>query len=118
MGHKLKLAITFDPVLLPRVDAAAKSLGISRSKYIEQACLTVLNETEHVGRALGNEAVREAFFRAMTDPKVLRGMSEAMGLDLTPQQEKLAAKLLPAVNKEMKDEYSGRSGGKSKRPGK
>lgn len=110
MANKLKLAITFDPVLLKRVDAAARGLNMSRSAYMESACRSVLDESEGMAKAMGNEAVREAFFGAMTDPRVLQGLAEAMGAKLSPHQLKDAAGMIPALKKEIASETSGSAG--------
>lgn len=83
-AKKLKIAITFAPDLLQRVDAAARGLGISRSAYIEKAVLSVLDESEQMATAMGNPHVRDAFFEAFTQPGVLKGIADAMGQNVGP----------------------------------
>jgi predicted transcriptional regulator len=114
MAHKVKIAISIDPALLKRVDSAAESLKMSRSRFIDNALAEALSESESVTKAMGNEVVRDAFYEAMTQPGVLRGLAEAMGAKLSGSDLAAAQSMLGHMKptaKPGKRKASKRSGG-------
>lgn len=115
MANKVKVAISIDPALLKRVDSAAESLKMSRSRFIDNALAEALSESEGVTKAMGNEVVRDAFFQAMTQPGVLRGLAEAMGAKLSgtdlASAQSMLGHLRPQGEKKAKRKASKGAGG-------
>jgi hypothetical protein len=113
-AKKLKIAITFAPDLLQRVDAAARGLRISRSSYIEKAVLSVLEESEQMATAMGNQAVRDAFFEAFMQPGVLKGITDAMGENVGPNDLKALKGMMQSMSDES-DKKSAKKAGKGRK---
>jgi hypothetical protein len=90
-AQRRPISISLPIVLIKQLDKLAKTAGTTRSKLIEDLCDDGIHQAEATIRAASDPTVMNAMMRALVQPGVLRGLSEAMREDLSEEQLKLFA---------------------------
>lgn len=86
MTRKIRMSVTVDPVLLRKVTKAAKTLGISRSEFVEKGLVEVLQSKQAIVALMENEMLRKTFLNTFSDVSVLREVARVMGQNLDDKQ--------------------------------
>lgn len=105
---KRKRIVTFsvDPDLVKKIDRVAKSLGMSRSEWIERSLRDSVAGDEIGVKVLLHPGFAEAFMKSLSNPQVLKGLARAMGEEVSDEQLELFGGLMRQVTE--KDSPSGR----------
>jgi hypothetical protein len=91
MATNKRRPVTFSlsPLVIRKLDRAAKVAGLSRSALAEHLMLDGLTQGDAMFAAMSNENVRKAFSVALSTPGVLSAIGASLGQELTERDRQL-----------------------------
>lgn len=95
--QKTRVTISISPDVLRRVDRVAKSMRISRSAWLEHACLGELDQAELFVKLTQQPELMQTLLGTFGDRSVMRQMAEVMGDELTDAQMQLFTQAMKSL---------------------